>query len=108
MVGQGLMPAGHHPLADAPSDAELREFLALIRQAVARQVAGLPAHDAWIARHCAAGLAAPEQEGVDRQPRPPRVGGEVEIEPAGRRNAADDRDRSARGSARAAKRAIRS
>lgn len=54
MVGQGLLPAGYHPLADAPDAAELREFLSLTREAVARHVAGLPTHAAWLDRYCRA------------------------------------------------------
>jgi tryptophan halogenase len=52
MVGQGLMPDGYHPLADAPSDSELREFLSLVRQTVAKHVGGLTPHRAWLERHC--------------------------------------------------------
>jgi tryptophan halogenase len=55
MVGQGIMPDGYHPLADVPSDTELREFLSLLRQTVAKHVAGLPSHRAWLERHCWAG-----------------------------------------------------
>ncbi|MGN6376607.1 MAG: tryptophan halogenase family protein [Sphingomonas sp.] len=54
MVGQGVMPSGYHPLADAPSDGELRELLALIRQAVARHVTSMPQHSAFLADHCRA------------------------------------------------------
>ncbi|WP_267389372.1 tryptophan halogenase family protein [Sphingomonas sp. GC_Shp_3] len=52
MIGQGMMPAGYHPLADAPSDAEMREFLSVIRQAVDKQAAALPSHRSWLQRHC--------------------------------------------------------
>jgi tryptophan halogenase len=51
MIGQGVMPAGYHPLADGPSDAELREFLSLIRQTVAKHVGGMPGHKAFLQRH---------------------------------------------------------
>ncbi len=51
MVGQGVMPAGYHPLADGPSDAELREFLSLIRQTVTKHVGGMPGHKAFLQRH---------------------------------------------------------
>ena len=54
MVGQGILPAGYHPLADAPGEVELREFLSLTRAAVAQHVAGLPSHRAWLDRHCRA------------------------------------------------------
>jgi tryptophan 7-halogenase len=55
MIGQGLMPAGYHPLADGPSEGELREFLGLIRQTVTKHVAGLPSHDVFLAQHGRAG-----------------------------------------------------
>lgn len=55
MVGQGIMPDGYHPLADAPSESELREFLSLVRQTVAKHVAGLTPHRVWLERHCWAG-----------------------------------------------------
>lgn len=48
MVGQGLIPAGYHPLADAQSDGEVREFLGLLRQVVTRQVSGMGDHAAFI------------------------------------------------------------
>jgi tryptophan halogenase len=54
MVGQGLVPAGYHPLADQPEGGELRDFLALLHQAVARQVAAMPPHAAVIARMASA------------------------------------------------------
>jgi tryptophan halogenase len=52
MVGQKVMPDGYHPLADAPSDTELREFLSLMRETVAKHVAGLTSHRAWLERNC--------------------------------------------------------
>jgi len=52
MIGQGIKPEGYHPLANAPSDTELREFLSLLRQTVAKHVAGLMTHDAWLRQHC--------------------------------------------------------
>jgi tryptophan halogenase len=51
MVGQGIMPAGYHPLADGPSDAELCEFLFLIRQTVAKHVGGMSGHREFLQRH---------------------------------------------------------
>jgi tryptophan halogenase len=60
MIGQGLMPAAHHPLADSISDAELAGFLASIDRALDGAVAAMPGHDVWLARHCMApaGMAA--------------------------------------------------
>jgi len=53
LVGQGVIPAGYHPLAKVQSDAELREFLSLMRRAVNKHVAAMPDHDSFIAQHCA-------------------------------------------------------
>ena len=53
-AGQGVMPAGHHPLADAIPAADLAEFLDTIDQLNAREVAQMPSHADFIARHCAA------------------------------------------------------
>ena len=54
LIGQGLSPRGHHPLADDPSDGELGELLTLLRQAADKLVGTMPDHAAFIARHCAA------------------------------------------------------
>jgi tryptophan 7-halogenase len=56
MVGQGVMPAGYHPLADQLSDSDLAGFLAATRQVVDGSVAAMPSHEDFIARHCAAGV----------------------------------------------------
>ncbi len=54
MLGQGIVPAGHDPLAEAVPQADLAEFLALTA-AHAAQVAGrMPPHADLIAAHCAA------------------------------------------------------
>ena len=58
MVGQGIMPAGYNPIADGPSDAELREFLSLVRETVTKTVAGMPDHQAFLERHSWAADAA--------------------------------------------------
>lgn len=54
MIGQGIMPAGHHALADALSPDELDDFLSLTRRHAAQVAARLPTHDAFLAAHCAA------------------------------------------------------
>ncbi len=57
MVGQGVEPRGHHPLADVPTPAQLDEFVRLCA-AHAGQVAGaMPDHRAYLAHHCAAAPA---------------------------------------------------
>ncbi len=54
MTGQGVVPAGHDPLADQLSRAQLQEFLGLAKRHVDHVVSGMPAHRDFIARHCAA------------------------------------------------------
>lgn len=55
MLGQGVMPGGHDPMADALSEEQLAEFLGNVRVLIERAVSGLPTHEEFIARHCAAG-----------------------------------------------------
>jgi tryptophan halogenase len=54
MVGQGIVPRRHHPLADALPQAQLDEFLGNIRTLVDRAVATMPEHMDFIAAHCKA------------------------------------------------------
>jgi tryptophan halogenase len=54
MIGQGLEPEAHHPLADALSPAQLDEFLTLAKRQAALAVARFPDHRDFINRHCAA------------------------------------------------------
>ena len=56
MVGQGLMPRGHHPFADLLPEAEVQAYLHNIREVVARCAQHMPSHAEFIARHCAADL----------------------------------------------------
>ncbi|WP_267396675.1 MULTISPECIES: tryptophan halogenase family protein [unclassified Sphingomonas] len=53
-AGQGMIPTGYHPLADAIPAPDLGEFLGMIDQLNAREVAQMPSHAEFIARHCAA------------------------------------------------------
>ena len=53
MIGQGIMPASYHPIADQLSSAQLGEFLALSRKHVAYVARAMPRHENFIARHCA-------------------------------------------------------
>ena len=55
MLGQGMMPKGHDPMADALSEAQLSEFLGNVRVLIERAVSTLPTHEDFIAKHCAAG-----------------------------------------------------
>ena len=54
MMGQGIMPQSYHPVATKLSDEELDQLLAGLRDNVARTVAGLPEHHAYVARYCGA------------------------------------------------------
>jgi tryptophan halogenase len=53
MIGQGVVPAGYHPLADQLPADQLAEFLGLAKKHVDHVVGRLPAHADFIARHCA-------------------------------------------------------
>ena len=57
LYGQGIVPEGHHPLADAMSDDDLRLTLSRIRAAIRQRVDGLPQHEDYIRSCCAARLA---------------------------------------------------
>ena len=54
MMGQGIMPQAHHPIAEKLRDDELERLLAMLRDNVARTVAGLPEHEAYVAQYCGA------------------------------------------------------
>ena len=62
-LGAGDDGAGHHaqsyhPIATKLSDAEMTKLLSTIRDNVAQTVAGLPDHDAYVARYCGAASAS--------------------------------------------------
>lgn len=54
LYGQGMVPEGYHPLADAMSDDDLQLRLAGIRKAIMDRVEALPPHSEFIRRCCAA------------------------------------------------------
>ncbi len=58
MLGQGIVPQSHHPIADMMTGQEVRDFLAHIEQNVRRTVSGLPTHQAYLDRYCRAKLVA--------------------------------------------------
>jgi tryptophan halogenase len=58
MLGQGIMPADYDPMADQIAPAQLDEFLANLRNVIARSVASLPTHEDYLKQHCAADSAA--------------------------------------------------
>ena len=57
MLGQGIVPQTHHPIAAKLPDEELARFLGGLRQGVATTVRGLPAHADYVARYCGAAPA---------------------------------------------------
>ncbi len=54
MMGQGIIPRSYHPVATKLSGAELDHLLGSLRTNVAKTVAGLPDHHAYVARYCGA------------------------------------------------------
>ena len=48
LYGQGLIPQGYHPLADAMSEDNLTLTLSQIRAAIQQRVAALPSHQAFL------------------------------------------------------------
>jgi tryptophan halogenase len=57
MLGQGITPQQHHPIAELMSDEELKRFLETIRGNVERTVAQLPPHQSYVERFCGAAMA---------------------------------------------------
>ncbi len=54
MIGQGVLPQRHHPLADALPADQLDEFLTHIRTLIGRAVQTMPVHDRFVETHCRA------------------------------------------------------
>ncbi len=54
MMGQGIAPQSHHPIAEKLRDDELERLLETIRAEVQQTVAKLPAHGDYVARYCGA------------------------------------------------------
>ncbi|RVQ69339.1 tryptophan 7-halogenase [Croceicoccus ponticola] len=54
MMGQGIMPQSHHPIAGKLSDAELDHLLRSLRDNIAKTVATLPSHGDYVTRYCGA------------------------------------------------------
>ena len=55
MVGQGILPRRHHPLADNLPREKLEEFLGSIRALIRGAVEQMSTHERFIAEHCASG-----------------------------------------------------
>ena len=54
MLGQGLMPESHHPVADVMSEAEVKRFLDYIIENVEKTSDSLPSHEAYLKKYCPA------------------------------------------------------
>jgi tryptophan halogenase len=54
MVGQGILPRRHHPLADNLPREKLDEFLGSIRALIRGALEQMSSHERFVAEHCAA------------------------------------------------------
>ena len=54
MLGQGIRPAGYHPLVDGMSQEQISKMLLNVKTVIAQAVQTLPTHEAFIAAHCKA------------------------------------------------------
>jgi tryptophan 7-halogenase len=54
MLGQGITPQGHHPLADTMAPEQTARTLANVKSVIAQTVSRMPTHEAFIAEHCKA------------------------------------------------------
>ncbi|MGQ3053569.1 MAG: tryptophan halogenase family protein [Roseateles sp.] len=54
MEGQNLVPRRYHPLAELQTDDATHAYLETVREVIAKCVAVMPDHAAYIAQHCAA------------------------------------------------------
>lgn len=52
MMGQGITPKSHHPIADKMTDEELKYFLEKIKNNISRTVSTLPSHGEYVKRYC--------------------------------------------------------
>ncbi|VXC60843.1 tryptophan halogenase family protein [Massilia sp. 9I] len=52
--GQNMPIEGYHPLADTQSEADIADYLASVREVIAKCVEVMPSHNEYIARMCAA------------------------------------------------------
>lgn len=54
MIGQGLIPKHHHPIADELSEPELKSFLDNIENDIKQKIQTLPSHAAYLDKFCRA------------------------------------------------------
>ncbi|PZU62151.1 MAG: tryptophan halogenase [Brevundimonas sp.] len=61
MLGQGITPEGHDPMADQSPAAEMAARLAQIRAVIRNGVSAMPPHQQFIDRHCRADAPAAKE-----------------------------------------------
>ncbi len=54
MIGQGILPRRYPAVVDRLTDQELKQFVDQVEEVISSAVAVVPAHEAFIARHCKA------------------------------------------------------
>ena len=54
MIGQGILPAAHHPMIDQMPAEDLYRFMGHVKEVVANCVDAMPTHQQFIDRHCKA------------------------------------------------------
>ncbi|MBL8514015.1 MAG: tryptophan 7-halogenase [Betaproteobacteria bacterium] len=57
MIGQRIIPQGHHPFADLRSEDEVDAYVSNVANVIAKCVNVMPTQAAYIAEHCAASRA---------------------------------------------------
>jgi tryptophan halogenase len=59
LLGQGVVPRTHDPLADTVAPQELAAILGGMRQVIDQAAAAMPTHQQFIDRHCRAAARVP-------------------------------------------------
>jgi tryptophan halogenase len=54
LVGQGVEPEGHHPIADQIPERDLADYMETLELLYRREASRMPSHADFIAEHCAA------------------------------------------------------
>jgi tryptophan halogenase len=72
LMGQGVHPVTHDPLADTVPPQELAAILGGMRQVIDQTAAAMPAHQQFIDRHCRAATLAPpfRAASIPQEPQP--------------------------------------
>jgi tryptophan halogenase len=70
MLGQGVLPACHHPVVDVMGDDELDRFLKGIKSQVDSTLAQLPSHQAYVEDYCKASAWPEPRSSADASENP--------------------------------------